>query len=369
MAGKAKASVILAHRGRRFVMVRHGERAWEFPGGMTRKGETNLSAAKRELKEETGLKGKQWKDLGIVKDDLALFACQASGKIQPKAKEIAEARWFNVPPASLSFPRDEVFEFLQISGRKGKTRVDYDKAADYFDDVRVSRPEHIGTWAENLIKWGRIEKASRVFDVGCGTGRYTFGLAEKTGAEVWGLDASKGMLMKACGKRPGRWIRGDASALPAPSETFDTVILMLVLQHVDDEVKTLLEAFRTLKQGGRLVIVTVSHGRIRRHLMRHFPGMVKLDLDRFMPLPELKWHLGMTGFQNVHSHRIVTKGPDTNVDELVERFRKRYISTLVLLPKDEFEKGLKVFEERVRKLYKDEIEYLIDLTFVEAQKP
>gem|GEM_PF-1093550 len=368
MAGKAKASVVIASRGRRFVLVRHKERAWEFPGGMIRKDETELDAAKRELSEETGLVGHHWKDLGIVNDGLALFTCKASGKPNPRSGEISEVKCFYVPPQALSFPREEAFEFLRLSGRPGKTKVDYDRAADYFDDVRVSRPEHIGVWAENLVKWGRIGKGSRVFDVGCGTGRYTVGLAKITGADVWGLDASRGMLAKACSKTPGKWMLGDASALPAPSESFDAVIIMLVLQHVEDEVKVLTETLRILKPGGRLVIVTVSHGRIRRHLMRHFPGMVKLDLDRFIPLPELKWHLRDVGFRDVHSHRIVTRGPDTNVDELVERFRKRYISTLVLLPREEFEKGLKVFEERVRKLYKDEIEYLIDLTFVEARK-
>jgi 8-oxo-dGTP pyrophosphatase MutT (NUDIX family) len=38
--------------------------SWEIPGGGT-EGESPIKAAKRELKEETGLVTKKWKDLGI----------------------------------------------------------------------------------------------------------------------------------------------------------------------------------------------------------------------------------------------------------------------------------------------------------------
>lgn len=368
MAGKIIGSVVIARRGRRFVMVRHKTRAWEFPGGGILKGESELDAARRELKEETGLIGTNWKHLGEVKGFLALFSCDASGDLRPTAEEIAEAGLFSAPPITLSFPRTEAFEFLRLAGKKQKIRVDYDQAAEYFDDVRTARPEHLDVWLRNIIRWGRIDAGSKVADIGCGTGRYSLGIS-KLGAGVIGLDASSGMLAKACAKKKGIWAHADASALPVTDETFDTAVLMLVLQHVDDEPLALAEAFRILKSGGRLVIVTVSNGRIRRHIMRHFPGMVSTDLDRFIPVPELKRHLAEVGFTGIRSHRALTKGPDSNVDDVIRQFRRRYISTLVLLPKDEFERGLAVFEKKVRTLYGNRVENTIDMTFIEATRP
>jgi ubiquinone/menaquinone biosynthesis C-methylase UbiE len=366
-----KGSIVIAFSGHKYLMVRHSTRAWEFPGGRAEGNETPLETAKREFFEETGLKGVAWKECGIARlmtGNLALFTCNVAGIPKPQTSEITHARYFFGLPIDLSFDRPEYFQLLRMAGRRPKSKTDYDAASKNFDTIRSS-PSNSSQWAKAMVRWGWITSSSKVLDIGCGTGRYSLEISQSCGAEMVGLDYSGGMLSEANAKFRGMWLRGDASSLPVEPGTFDAAIMMLVLQHVDDEVMAISEAWRILKPGGRLVIATVSHARIKRHIMRHFPGLVAIDLARFMPVPELKWHIRNIGFGCVQSHVVKGEPIAQAVDSVIERFRNRYISTLALVPEKDFEKNLVIFENRLRSKYGSHIENDVEITFIEARKP
>lgn len=63
--------LIIAYDGKNFIFVRQyrypiKKYMLEFPGGSIDKGETPLAAAKRELKEETGIIANSWTKLGLL---------------------------------------------------------------------------------------------------------------------------------------------------------------------------------------------------------------------------------------------------------------------------------------------------------------
>ena len=76
---------------------------WELPAGRLDPDESPLKAAKRELREETGLTAKKWVKLasfwaspGYVDEKMNLFLAfdLAEGKQQPMDDERIEIRWF-----------------------------------------------------------------------------------------------------------------------------------------------------------------------------------------------------------------------------------------------------------------------------------
>ena len=79
---------------------------WELPAGRLDEGETPLQTAKRELREETGYRAKQWKKLvmfypspGYVAESMTIFVATdlTEGKAEPMEDERIETRWFTAP--------------------------------------------------------------------------------------------------------------------------------------------------------------------------------------------------------------------------------------------------------------------------------
>ena len=102
---------------------------------------------------------------------------------------------------------------------------------------------------------------STVGDLGCGTGQLSAALAPFV-AHVIAVDESAAML-QAAKKRLHRFDhvdlrRGELEALPIDDSRLDTATLMLVLHHVPDPGKALVEVRRVLKPGGRVLIVDMQ---------------------------------------------------------------------------------------------------------------
>ena len=101
--------------------------------------------------------------------------------------------------------------------------------------------------------------ATRVLEIGCGTGSVTRTLAQWPDvAEAVGLDPSQVFISKA--KELGKGIPnlyfklGDGCSLPLNDQSFDIVVIHTTLCHVQKPEKVLAEAFRVLRPNGRLAV-------------------------------------------------------------------------------------------------------------------
>jgi ubiquinone/menaquinone biosynthesis C-methylase UbiE len=250
----------------------------------------------------------------------------------------------------------------------GIPKTDYSEIAKYYDTVR---PSLVDYWLSKIIEYGKIEADCAVLDVGCGTGRYPLSMSSAKKCTVCGLEPSIEMLRQAAAKDRSKlvlWVQGDGQRLPFRNNIFDSVYMTLVIHHMEDKQTALREIHRVLKKNGNCVIVTNSHSRIKKHILRDFPGVVAIDLKRFPPIPLLKKIMISMGFREVHHHILRHDRGYISTNEYLDRVRNKYVSTLTLLSEDEFQKGLKIFEKRIKQKCGDEIKQIDRFVFVVGRK-
>ncbi|HMQ30101.1 MAG TPA: methyltransferase domain-containing protein [Chloroflexaceae bacterium] len=85
----------------------------------------------------------------------------------------------------------------------------------------------------------------RILDAGCGEGFAMRAVLAHTPAAVIGLDGSAGAVRVAAGLNPGHaFAAGDLYALPFPDRSFDVVVCMEVLEHLEEPARGLRELCR-----------------------------------------------------------------------------------------------------------------------------
>ena len=101
----------LMTRADRILLVRHtyGHRGWDLPGGGIKRGEAPVNAARREMREELGIEGAEWVDLGEIRgivqhrrDTIHCFRAELpTPAITIDPGELSTASWFafaDLPP-------------------------------------------------------------------------------------------------------------------------------------------------------------------------------------------------------------------------------------------------------------------------------
>ena len=109
-----------------------------------------------------------------------------------------------------------------------------------------------------------IEPSDRVLDLGCGAGDLTADLRPAAGSIV-GVDVAEAALRRARARHPDLTflLAGIDGELPLQDNAFDVVWSSEVIEHVADTARWMSEVRRVLRPGGRLLLTTPSHGRLK----------------------------------------------------------------------------------------------------------
>ncbi len=221
--------------------------------------------------------------------------------------------------------------------------VDYNRLAQEYALHRHIVPEVL----EHLIQTGGLGPASRVLEVGCGTGNYSAALERTVRCACWGLDPSERMLAAAARNDANIHLQqGKAEELVYTDCGFDLVFSVDVIHHVVDRAAYFREAYRVLRLGGRVCTATDSEDilRSRQPMSVYFPETIELELKRYPRIADLRSAMDAAGFNSVEEARVAAEHSLTDI----QMYRDKAFSCLHLIPADTFERGIRRMEADAR---------------------
>jgi ubiquinone/menaquinone biosynthesis C-methylase UbiE len=138
---------------------------------------------------------------------------------------------------------------------------------DYYEELWQNLPDPLQPPDRALrVRFAQrhIATGERVLDLGCGDGWMTAELAAH-GAVPTGIEIASAAIDRARRHHPELEFRlAEANGeLPLPDNGFDVVWASEVIEHVADTARWLSEARRVLRPGGRLLLTTPNHSRLR----------------------------------------------------------------------------------------------------------
>jgi ArsR family transcriptional regulator len=180
-----------------------------------------------------------------------------------------------------------------IGDRRRRSREYFSSVAGQWDGVRH---ELFGRQVDVQLAFALLPRDSVIADLGCGTGHLAELLAPHV-AQVIAVDGSAQMLEAARERLagfPNVSVRmSDLERLPIESGSLDAGILSLVLHYVAEPGRVLAEAYRTLKPGGRIIVIDMRPH--ERDDLKHAMGHAWTGFSE----QQMRAWLGEAGFSQV----------------------------------------------------------------------
>ena len=210
-----------------------------------------------------------------------------------------------------------------LQNKKGLVKGVFDKVYDKYDlmnDV-LSLGVH-KTWKKNLINMMNPSTNQNLIDVACGTGDIAklFLNSVNFNSHITCVDPNKGMIEKGKEKlkkfKNLKWIISSAENLPINNNKFDFYTISFGLRNTKNLNKTLKEAHRVLKPGGRFLCLEFS--KIHNSSL----DLIYKTYSKFIPV------VGkiIVGEKEPYEYLIRSIENFVNQDELIDLMRKNNFS-------------------------------------------
>lgn len=221
----------------------------------------------------------------------------------------------------------------------------FDKCADNYDQFRKGSAPYLFS----IISLLKKHNTTFLLDIGCGTGNLFYQISQHWQGKYVGLDISEKMLRKAQEKKfSAHWVCADVQNVPVYKGSFDAISGIYIL-HLLDSIPDVLKECRRVLNRGWIAFVSAPHHFIKNHpLNEYFPSFSEIDAQRFPKEQDIIEMLLKEDFYNVRCEYYISIR-DWLSEEYLIKIESKFISTLRLIPQNEFEEGLANMKEELSK--------------------
>jgi ubiquinone/menaquinone biosynthesis C-methylase UbiE len=229
--------------------------------------------------------------------------------------------------------------------------MNYDdtKIPQGYDRARDHGPAFLQQWMD--VVGSHASQPRIIVDVGCGTGRFTQGLAERFNCKVIGIDPSEKMLGQAQSKLTDArvwYARGTGESIPLDSNIADLIFMSMVFHHFLYPAEVARECIRVLRAGGRVCLRTASSEQISSYpYVPFFPTSPPILEQRLPSLASQCAAFEGAGFVRTFTG-IVIQQIASNDLSYADKLEAGGDSVLASLKPEDFAAGLKALRAAAR---------------------
>ena len=223
--------------------------------------------------------------------------------------------------------------------------MDYDQTeiAKTYKQGRDHGPEFVQQWMDVVAANVDTENVRTVLDLGCGTGRFSQGLASRLNATVVGLDPSRKMLAEArkdLSDERVLYTCGSAEEMPMRDHSVDMIFISMAFHHFTNPHGVAFQCRRVLREGGRICLRTGCRDKIGAYpYVPFFPTSIPL-LEQRLPSLQFQTEVFETArFQVVFKGEVWQQIAE-DYSDYADKLATKSDSILVCLEDRDFEEGL-----------------------------
>lgn len=196
--------------------------------------------------------------------------------------------------------------YNEEQSKKEQVEQMFDNIAPTYDKLNHIMSLNIDRmWRRRVMRIVRRAKAHKIMDVATGTGDLAIAMAKRVDrTQILGVDLSEEMLAVARRKIEKQGLeerimleKGDAENLTmVASESIDAVTVAFGVRNFENIERGLSELYRTLKPGGKLVVLEFSmpknrlvrwvYSQYAHRLLPRIGGMISKDKQAYTYLPD-----------------------------------------------------------------------------------